>query len=67
MRIKRLSKQYEGKTVVDSVSFEIPKGKVISLIGPNCQNRCVSFFCNRYRNTAHRRNSCSKNSSLLPN
>lgn len=35
MRIKRLSKQYEGKTVVDSVSFEIPKGKVISLIGPN--------------------------------
>lgn len=35
MRIKRLSKQYEGKTVVDSVSFEIPKGNVISLIGPN--------------------------------
>lgn len=35
MRIKKLSKQYDGKTVVDSVSFEIPKGKVISLIGPN--------------------------------
>lgn len=35
MRIQRLSKQYEGKTVVDSVSFEIPKGNVISLIGPN--------------------------------
>ena len=28
-------KTYDGKTVVDSVSFEIPKGKVLSLIGPN--------------------------------
>lgn len=35
MFIKNLTKQYDGKTVVDSVSFEIPKGKVISLIGPN--------------------------------
>ena len=35
MRVKELTKQYDGKTVVDSVSFEIPKGKVISLIGPN--------------------------------
>ena len=35
MHIKKLSKQYNGKTVVDSVSFSIPKGKVISLIGPN--------------------------------
>ncbi len=35
MNIKNLSKQYDGKTVVDSISFEIPKGKVISFIGPN--------------------------------
>ena len=35
MRIKELTKQYDGKVVVDSVSFEIPKGSVISLIGPN--------------------------------
>lgn len=35
MKIKELVKQYDGKTVVDSVSFEIPKGKVTSLIGPN--------------------------------
>ena len=35
MIIKNLLKQYSGKTVVDSVSFEIPKGKVVSLIGPN--------------------------------
>lgn len=35
MIIEKLKKEYDGKTVVDSVSFEIPKGKVISLIGPN--------------------------------
>lgn len=35
MFVKELSKQYDGKTVVDSVSFAIPKGSVISLIGPN--------------------------------
>ena len=35
MKIKEITKKYEGKKVVDHVSFEIPKGKVISLIGPN--------------------------------
>ena len=35
MKIQELTKKYDGKAVVDSVSFEIPKGKVISLIGPN--------------------------------
>ena len=35
MRIRDLIKKYDGKTVVNSVSFEIPKGKITSLIGPN--------------------------------
>lgn len=35
MKIDKLVKKYDGKTVVKEVSFEIPKGKVISLIGPN--------------------------------
>lgn len=35
LKVKNLVKKYDGKTVVDSVSFEIPKGKVTSLIGPN--------------------------------
>ena len=35
MKVVNLVKKYDGKTVVDSVSFEIPKGKVTSLIGPN--------------------------------
>ena len=35
MFIKDLTKKYDGNPVVDAVSFEIPKGKVLSLIGPN--------------------------------
>lgn len=35
MRVKNLTKSYDGKIVVDGVNFEIPKGKVLSLIGPN--------------------------------
>ncbi len=35
MKIQDLTKAYDGHTVVDQVSFEIPKGKVLSLIGPN--------------------------------
>ena len=35
MRVQQLTKQYDGKTVVADASFEIPKGKVLSLIGPN--------------------------------
>ena len=35
MIIKNLSKQYDGKTVVDDVTFHIPKGKVIYMSGPN--------------------------------
>lgn len=35
MVVEKLTKKYEGKSVVNEVSFEIPKGKVLSLIGPN--------------------------------
>lgn len=35
MNIVDLNKKYDGKKVVNSVSFEIPKGNVLSLIGPN--------------------------------
>lgn len=35
MDVIDLIKKYDGKAVVNSVSFEIPKGKVLSLIGPN--------------------------------
>ena len=35
MQIKNVTKKYNGKPVVDAVNLEIPKGKVISFIGPN--------------------------------
>ncbi|MBQ4537472.1 MAG: ATP-binding cassette domain-containing protein [Lachnospiraceae bacterium] len=35
MNIKALLKNYGDKAVVSNVSFEVPKGKVLSLIGPN--------------------------------
>ncbi|MDY4574636.1 MAG: ATP-binding cassette domain-containing protein [Intestinibacter sp.] len=35
MIVRDLSKKYDGNPVVNSVSFEIPKGKVTSFIGPN--------------------------------
>ncbi len=35
MHTENLVKKYDGRPVVDGVSFEIPKGKVLSLIGPN--------------------------------
>ena len=35
MQVKNLSKSYSGKKVVEDVNFEIPKGKITSLIGPN--------------------------------
>ena len=35
MKIQGLTKRYQGRTVVNGVSFSIPKGKVTSLIGPN--------------------------------
>ena len=35
MFVKELTKKYDGKAVVDGVSFDIPKRSVISMIGPN--------------------------------
>ena len=35
MNVLKLKKIYGGKKVVNSVSFEIPKGKILALIGPN--------------------------------
>lgn len=35
MHAEKLTKVYDGKTVVDGVDFQIPRGKVLSLIGPN--------------------------------
>lgn len=35
MKIVDLVKKYGRKTIIDSVSFDVPEGKVLSFIGPN--------------------------------
>lgn len=35
MHVEHLTKRYGTKTVVDDVSFDIPRGSVVSFIGPN--------------------------------
>ena len=53
MFVKEITKRYDGKTVVDGVSFEIPKGKVLSLIGPNGAGKTTLFnaICGVYKPT----------------
>lgn len=43
MIIDKLSKRYGGKTVVDSISIEIPKKAVTSMIGPNGAGKSTVF------------------------
>lgn len=43
MIIDKLSKRYGGKTVVDSISIEIPQKAVTSMIGPNGAGKSTVF------------------------
>ena len=45
MIVEELIKTYDGKPVVDSVSFSLPKGKVTSLIGPNGAGKSTFVRC----------------------
>ncbi|OPJ56603.1 ABC transporter ATP-binding protein [Clostridium oryzae] len=35
IEITELTKKYEGKTVLENVSFDIPSGRIVGLLGPN--------------------------------
>ena len=43
-RSKGLSKEFEKKSVVKSVSFEINSGEVVGLLGPNGAGKTTSFY-----------------------
>lgn len=43
LRIKNISKSYDGVEVVKNVSFDVPEGKVISMIGPNGAGKSTVF------------------------
>ncbi len=35
IEVKKLTKRYDGKTVVDGISFDVKKGEVFGILGPN--------------------------------
>lgn len=35
LKVKNLTKVYDGKPVVDSISFEVKKGEIFGILGPN--------------------------------
>ncbi len=53
LTIDNISKEFGGKTVVDQVSFEVGKGEIMGVLGPNgafnknsrvrCDNKCSDF------------------------
>jgi branched-chain amino acid transport system ATP-binding protein len=45
LRAENVTKRFGGVTAVDGVSFEIPRGKILSLIGPNGAGKTTFFNC----------------------
>jgi lipopolysaccharide export system ATP-binding protein len=44
LKIESISKQYKGRKVVQSASFEIKAGQVVGLLGPNGAGKTTSFY-----------------------
>lgn len=44
LKIDKISKQYKGRKVVQSASFEVKAGQVVGLLGPNGAGKTTSFY-----------------------
>lgn len=44
LEVEKISKRYEGRTVVDAVSFSVKKGEIVGVLGPNGAGKTTSFY-----------------------
>ncbi|WP_375429817.1 ATP-binding cassette domain-containing protein [uncultured Friedmanniella sp.] len=43
IRAQHLTKSWQGRSVVDDLSFDVPAGQVTGLVGPNCAGKTTTL------------------------